>query len=72
MSDMVVWCEEHAPGMQAVAVSTLPYARSGATAVQELAMAMSTGVEYLRRLEVAGIGPDRACHRFRLVLCRRT
>ena len=68
MSDMVLWCEEHAPGMQAVAVSTLPYARSGATAVQELAMAMSTGVEYLRRLEVAGIGPDRACRRIRLVL----
>lgn len=67
MSEMVVWCEEQAPGMKAVAVSTLPYARCGATAVQELAMAMSTGVEYLRRLEIAGIGPDRASHRFRLV-----
>ncbi len=71
MSEMVVWSEEQAPGMRAIAVSTLPYARSGATAVQELAIAMATGVEYLRRLEIAGIGPDRACRRIRLVLCGR-
>lgn len=68
MSDMVSWSEEQAPGMQAIAVSTLPYARSGATAVQELAIAMATAVEYLRRLDVAGIGPERACRRIRLVL----
>ena len=68
MSEMVVWSEERAPGMQAIAVSTLPYARSGATAVQELAIALATGAEYLRRLEIAGIGPDRACRRIRLVL----
>ncbi len=68
MSEMVVWSEERAPGMRAIAVSTLPYARSGATAVQELAIAMATGVEYLRRLEIAGIGPDRACRGIRLVL----
>jgi methylmalonyl-CoA mutase len=67
MSDMVLWSEEQAPGMQAIAVSTLPYARSGATAVQELALAMATSVEYLRRLEIAGIGPERACRRIRLV-----
>ncbi len=67
MSDMVLWCEAQAPGMKAIAVSTLPYARSGATAVQELAFAMATGVEYLRRLEIAGIGPERACQSIRLV-----
>lgn len=67
MSDMVLWTEDQAPGMRALAVSTLPYARSGATAVQELAIAMATGVEYLRRLEIAGIGPERVCPRMRLI-----
>ncbi len=58
MADMVRWAEEHTAGMRAFAVSTLPYAKAGADAVQELALAMATAVEYLRRLERAGVPPE--------------
>jgi methylmalonyl-CoA mutase len=67
MSDMVQWCEAQAQGMKAIAISTLSYARGGATAVQELAFALATGAEYLRHLEIAGIGPERACPSIRLI-----
>jgi methylmalonyl-CoA mutase len=68
MADMVRWAEEHTAGMRAFAVSTLPYAKAGADAVQELALAMATAVEYLRRLERAGVPPEPACRRLRLVM----
>ena len=68
MADMVRWTEEHAPQVRAVAVSTLPHAKGGATAVYELALAVATGVEYLRRLEAAGIAPEVVCRRLRFIL----
>ncbi len=48
------------PGMRSVLVSTLPYRDAGATAVDELAFALATGVAYLRRLTAAGLGIDDA------------
>jgi len=68
MADMVRWTEEHAPDVRAIAVSTLPHAKAGATAVDELALAVATGVEYLRRLEAAGIAPEIVCRRLRFIL----
>jgi len=68
MAGMVRWTEEHAPQIRAIAVSTLPYAKAGATAVDELALAVATGVEYLRRLEAAGIAPEVVCRRLRFIL----
>ncbi len=61
------WCEDHAPRMRTVAVSTLPHAKAGATAVQELAIALATGVAYLRAMEQRGLEPERVCQRLRFV-----
>ncbi len=68
MAEMANWSEENAPHLRAFAVSTIPYVKGGATAVDELALALATGVEYLRRLDAAGVLPDVACRRMRLVL----
>jgi methylmalonyl-CoA mutase len=67
MADTIGWCEANATRMRAVAVSTLPHAKAGATAVQELAVSLATGVTYLRAMEERGITPDVVCRRIRLV-----
>ena len=41
-----------------VGVSTRPYHNAGGNAVQELAFALATGVEYLRQAEKRGVGVD--------------
>jgi methylmalonyl-CoA mutase len=46
------------PGISALQVSTAPYDNAGAHAVQELAAAIATGVEYLRACEAAGLQPE--------------
>ncbi len=68
MTDMVRWCAKMAPSMRALSISTLPYAKGGATAVQELGFALSTGAEYLRRLERDGIPPEDSFRHMRFVL----
>jgi len=68
MAEMVRWTDKEAPRVRAIAVSTIPYVKAGATAVHELALALATGVEYLRRLDAAGVTPEVACRRIRLVL----
>jgi methylmalonyl-CoA mutase len=62
--DLTAWARRHAPGVRPVLVSTLPYHDAGATAVQELAYAVATGVAYLRRLDAAGIPVDAAAGAF--------
>ncbi|MCP4655834.1 MAG: methylmalonyl-CoA mutase [bacterium] len=58
MADLAAWSHRNAPGMRAVLVSAVPYHDAGATAVDELALATATGVEYLRRLNAAGLDVD--------------
>lgn len=60
LSDLAAWCASHAPGLRAVGVSSDPYDGAGASAVQELAYTIGTGVEYLRRLTGAGLSIDDA------------
>jgi len=54
------WASERAPGVRAGLISTAPYADAGADAVQEVAFALATGAEALRRLLSAGLAPDAA------------
>jgi len=49
-----------APGLHAVRICGHVYSDAGGNAVQELAFALATGVEYLRQLEARGIGVNRA------------
>ncbi len=67
MAPLATWCLENAPGIRALSVSTLPYHGAGATPVQELAMALATGVDSLRFLEQGGLEPDAACRQIRFI-----
>jgi methylmalonyl-CoA mutase len=67
MAELVAWAERTVPGMRTVSVSSLPCAVSGATATQEIAYVLATGVEYLRALDSAGIDVEISCGQFHLV-----
>jgi methylmalonyl-CoA mutase len=67
MAESLRWCEDLAPRMRTVAVSTLPHAKAGATAVQELAILLATTVAYLREMEKRGISPRIVGRRLRFV-----
>lgn len=54
------WASEHAPRMRALTVDTSAYHEAGADAVLEVAIALATGVEYLRALTRAGLSVDQA------------
>ncbi|MEW6072662.1 MAG: methylmalonyl-CoA mutase family protein [Planctomycetota bacterium] len=45
------------PGDRPAGISTLPYHEAGATPLQELALALASGIAVLRHLEAAGIAP---------------
>jgi len=60
MAGLSAWVLAHAPGMRSIGVSAVPYVSAGATRVQELAWAISTGVAYVRALEARGITAEDA------------
>ncbi len=62
------YCTEHAPGMRAVGVSALPYHQAGASAVEELGIALATGVAYLTELTERGLSVDDAAKQIRFTL----
>jgi methylmalonyl-CoA mutase len=51
---------KHTPGFRTLGIDVFPYAEAGASAVQELAIALSTAMEYFRGLLAHGIGIDEA------------
>jgi methylmalonyl-CoA mutase len=55
------WAAEHAPGVRALGVSVVTHHDAGASAAQELAYALATGVSYLRWLCDAGMSLAAAC-----------
>jgi methylmalonyl-CoA mutase len=67
MAEALKWCDELAPHMRAIAVSTIPHAKAGATAVQELAVTLATGVAYMREMEKRGILPEAVNSKLRFV-----
>lgn len=60
MVELASWSDEHTPRVRSVHVATQAYHDAGATAVQELAWAMATGVSYLRTLVLGGLSIDKA------------
>lgn len=54
------WALRNAPDFNTIAVRTHAWHNAGANAAQELAFALATGVEYLRRMEVRGLSVDEA------------
>jgi methylmalonyl-CoA mutase len=54
------WAEKNAPGIRTMAVSTRPYADGGASAVEEIGVALATATAYVRALVQRGIHPEAA------------
>lgn len=50
------WANEKTPGLKTIGVSGLPYHNAGASAVQELAYTLASGVEYIHKLSDKGLG----------------
>jgi len=55
------------PGVRAVSVNTCVYHNAGASEVQDLAIAMSTAVAYLKAMTAAGMSIDDACEQIAFV-----
>lgn len=68
LADLARCTGRTAPDLRTVSVSTLPYAEAGATAGQELAFLLATGVEYLRALTAAGLDAAAACRQLTFVV----
>lgn len=60
LRDLAAWCSNHASGLRAVNVSNAAYDGGGASAEQELAYTLATGIEYLRQLTEAGLSVEAA------------
>ncbi|GAB4547490.1 MAG: methylmalonyl-CoA mutase family protein [Phycisphaerales bacterium] len=61
ISALAVWADRTYPRATAVRVNTAPYHDSCATASQDLAISMATGLCYFRALIRGGLDPARAC-----------
>jgi len=63
MVQLATWATTVAPELRTVMVCGHPYHDGGGSAVQELAFALATGVEYLRELQARGVTIDQAAPR---------
>lgn len=61
VGELAAWTDQTFPGSTSLRVGTGPYHHAGATAAQDLAFSMATGVVYLRALTDAGLSIDDAC-----------
>lgn len=62
VADVVRWTKVHCPQVQAIGVETDAYHRAGATAAQDIAFAMATGLEYLRSMTDHDLSLDDAAN----------
>ncbi len=60
-AELAEWTSGRYAQVRAIRVGTAPYHHAGATATQDLAFSMATGLEYLRAMVRAGMSVDRAC-----------
>ncbi|MBK9989440.1 MAG: acyl-CoA mutase large subunit family protein [Verrucomicrobia bacterium] len=59
------WAEKNAPALATVGVNGASWLEAGGNAVQELAFAIATGVEYIRALSERGVQPASIVSRLR-------
>lgn len=60
LADLALWTSIHCPQVTAVRAGTAPYHHAGATAVQDIAFGVASGIEYLRAMTGAGLDVDSA------------
>ncbi|ANB60218.1 methylmalonyl-CoA mutase family protein [Anoxybacteroides amylolyticum] len=63
MADVTKWAREHMPNVRTIIVHGEPYHHGGANAVQELAFAFATAVEYMNESLQRGLSVDEAATR---------
>jgi methylmalonyl-CoA mutase len=63
MADVTVWAKEHMPNVKTIIVHGEPYHNGGANAIQELAFAFATAVEYVNECLNRGVTIDEAAQR---------
>ncbi|MFB5196630.1 methylmalonyl-CoA mutase family protein [Neobacillus sp. KR4-4] len=63
MAEITKWSMKHSPELKTIVVQTHGYHNAGGNAVQELAFAIATGLEYLRTMENHHISIDDAANR---------
>jgi methylmalonyl-CoA mutase len=70
MADLAQWTAQNFGQVTSVAVDTSSYNHAGATAAQDLAFGLATGVEYLRAMTYIGLSIDAAARQmlFRISL----
>ncbi len=67
-ADLAAWTAQRRPRVRALTVDVAPYHRAGSDAVQDLAYAMATGIDYLRALTVAGLDLETAAGQLRFTI----
>ncbi|WP_227937675.1 methylmalonyl-CoA mutase family protein [Alkalihalobacillus deserti] len=65
MADVTQWAIENTPNLQAVLIHGNVYHDGGSSAVEELAFALATGVEYLHALTTRGVEVNKAASSIR-------
>lgn len=60
MSDVAAFSTKHSPNVRSVSVDTSAYHHAGCHEAQDLGIALSTGVAYLRAMEEAGLSIEEA------------
>lgn len=68
-SVLAEFCAKEAPSIKSVGVSTLPYHQAGASAVEELGIALATGAAYLTELTERGLDIEDAAKQIRFSFC---
>ncbi|MDX9835353.1 MAG: methylmalonyl-CoA mutase family protein, partial [Desulfobulbus sp.] len=63
MARLTLWAVDQAPELRTIAVNVDGYQNSGGNAVQEIAYALATGVEYIRVLQERGMDIDAIAQR---------
>lgn len=64
MADLAKWTSQNCPNSTSVRVGSAPYHHAGASAAQDLAFSLATGIEYLRVLTEAGMSVTAAAKQF--------
>lgn len=67
-TELAGWCDDEAPDARVVRASGTAVREAGGAAVDELAFALASGVEWLRVADAAGLGLRSASRRLRLEL----
>lgn len=68
MAVLTRWASRNAPRLQTICVHTRAWHDAGASAVQELAFALATGVEYLRAMNAQDLSVDIVAPRLRFAV----